>query len=451
MILNTEDFAENMIGTLPKFYLAEDLKYDNVLQKYLMSAFIGGSDDILKSINGVRNFSDPLKCPSEDLPTLCESWGITYDPSIPEMYQRKQLAYIGELYKRKGTFSCIKYLVRTVTGLDCDLMYSKDLQTGERKFDVVLIAQSIQDITTGKVQKDTYAIQRIVPRFLPFYLIPEVHYSSPRNPIPTPMKYIGERLSQYTRSDLTPNKQPINQFSNPDFSSGTDFWVEEGTDLSLSTIPIVGSSDLALRYIPRAGGNLNGLYQDIEVIYGDKLNLSFKFMSPIGGTTVKLLYTFYRKDNSVIHSILSDSLDLSIRNLWKKLKRVLYVSNKSCTRIRVRIYSDTPNVEIQMTSPIAYIGCDYSLVNVPNPKVLSKVPDVSSISLSWEEVKGASGYRVYYRVYGDSQWLFEDTISVSYTLMYLSGNKKYEIAVGTRTANGFNKIQESDIFSLTTL
>lgn len=453
MILSTEEFANNMINTLPEFYLAEDLKYDNVLRKYLMSAFVGGADDVLKSINGVRDFSDPLKCPSEDLPTLCESWGIKYEPSIPEMYQRKHLAYIGELYKRKGTFSCIKYLVRTVTGNDCDLVYAKDPKTGERSFNVTLIAQSVQDITTGKIQKDTYAIQRIVPRFLPFYLIPTVSYSSPKNPISTPMKYIGERLSQYVRGDLTPNKQPINQFLNPDFSSETESWIAEGSDLNLSTTLIVGTTNLALRYIPRTTSELNGFYQDIEVIYEDKLNLSFKFMSPVGGANIKLLYTFYRKDNSVIHSTLNDTLNLPTKNLWKKLKRTLYISNKSCTRVRIKVYSEIPDVEIQMTSPIAYIGCDHSLVNVPNPKVTNKASDSSSISLSWETVKSASGYRVYYRIPSDPdpQWIFEDTLKTSLTLNYLSNNKKYEIAVGTRTANGFNKIRESEIFSITTL
>ena len=33
MVLNTEEFAQNMLNTLPKFYLAEDIKQNNTLSE----------------------------------------------------------------------------------------------------------------------------------------------------------------------------------------------------------------------------------------------------------------------------------------------------------------------------------------------------------------------------------------------------------------------------------
>lgn len=449
MILNTNDFAQNMIRQLPEFYFVEDLKYDNVLRKYLMSAFVGGADDLLKSINGVRDFSDPLKCPSEDLPALCESWGIQYEPSISETYQRKQLAYIGELYRRKGTYSCVKYLVRTVTGCDCDLLYSKDSETGERKFNVILIAKSLQDINTGKIEEDTYAVQKILPKFLPFYLLPEVSYSSPRNPIPTPIRYTGERLSQYVRNDLTPQSSPINLLSNPDFSLGTSGWICDSTDtVNLKVSEVIGPSNLALSYIPITDSSPHGFYQDINVAYKDKLNLSFKFNCPKGGATVKLLYTFLRKDNTVIHSILCNQVDLSIKGLWKTLKRTLVINDIACVRVRVTICSDTPNLEVQMTLPVASVGCDSS-ISIENPTIVSKSVGNSKVDIKWGSVDRVSTYRVFYRISGEDYWVSEDISGISCTIDELTNGVTYEFAICSRTSNGFNTISDTDIFTLT--
>lgn len=230
MVLSNESFTKGMLSLLPAFYFSEDYKLGSPLEKYLTSVFMA-TKDIIANINGTPSLADPLKCPSEYLPTLCKSLGIDYIPTIEENYQRKFAANIGELYRRKGTYSAIEFLVRTLTGSDCELYYTKNSETGERALSVVIIVESILDINSGRIEHDKEIVRKYLPTQLPFYLVPSVSYANARTPLTSPTVHVGARLSMYSRQNLSATKG-ANLLSNTTFN---DDLVYGGYPVTVST------------------------------------------------------------------------------------------------------------------------------------------------------------------------------------------------------------------------
>ena len=99
------------------------------LKRYLSSLIEGGYSEVLKDISKLLDLIDPEKCPNEFLPLLCESFGLEYFEDIDPVYQRRFLANIGEMVKRRGTYAGVRYIVRVLTGYDVELEYLR----GEHK------------------------------------------------------------------------------------------------------------------------------------------------------------------------------------------------------------------------------------------------------------------------------------------------------------------------------
>lgn len=66
------------------------------------------------------------KCPIEFLPQLCAMYGYEYTLELPELFQRRLLKYIVELYKRKGTKSVVRFIARELSGYESEIIENKD-------------------------------------------------------------------------------------------------------------------------------------------------------------------------------------------------------------------------------------------------------------------------------------------------------------------------------------
>lgn len=158
---------------LPQIYRDMDTSLMTTPFKRYLSALIdGGYSEVLKDIDNLSNLVDPQKCPKEYLPLLCNSFGLTYFEDISPIYQRKFLQNIGEINHRRGTYSCVRFIAKVLTGLDVDLEYERT-STG-RHLTVTLLAKTIDDVNNMETSKAVIA--RYIGTQIPYYIT--VHINS---------------------------------------------------------------------------------------------------------------------------------------------------------------------------------------------------------------------------------------------------------------------------------
>lgn len=164
-MITPEMFFNNLYyRSLPQVYRDEDK--DLVLKRYLESLNEGGFKDVLYGENSIVNIVNPLKCPDSVLPVLSACYGLEYYPTIPAKYYRKMLSNIIELNRRRGTYSCLKYLCRVLTGMDITTSYVGSKTS--RVLYIDLIASSMQDV--ADMDLSVKVVNLFIKNFIPYYI-----------------------------------------------------------------------------------------------------------------------------------------------------------------------------------------------------------------------------------------------------------------------------------------
>lgn len=165
------DFFEKILyeRNLPKVYREYD-KPKLPLKRYLSSLNSGGYNIELKDINETLNYIDPEKCPDEYFPFLLESFGLTFYPDIDLKYQRRIVANIGGLNKRRGTYACVRFLAKILSGMECDLEYFRGEYLGQegRFLVVTLLAMTTEDISN--MSTSAFVMSRYIKEYIPYYI-----------------------------------------------------------------------------------------------------------------------------------------------------------------------------------------------------------------------------------------------------------------------------------------
>lgn len=162
---------------LPQIYRDEDSKIGFPLKRYLESLIEGGYCDSIEDIEGILSLIDPMTVPDAFFPYLCKSFGLTYFPDIDISYQRKFLANIGEINNRRGTFSCVQFLIRVLTGLSCELSYYEGEyggQDGNYLF-IELKARTMDEL--NKIETSMEVISNFIGTQIPYYVLPVISSS----------------------------------------------------------------------------------------------------------------------------------------------------------------------------------------------------------------------------------------------------------------------------------
>lgn len=155
---------------LPQVYRDEDKSLGLPLKRYLESLIDGGYRGTIEDIESMAYLVDPEKIPDKFLPYLCESFGLTYFPDIDTSYQRKFLMNIGEVIKRRGTFSSIHYMIRVLTGLESELsveMIEDDQGRNKYALNVVLLANSVEQLS--EIELSMKVVADYIQANVPFY------------------------------------------------------------------------------------------------------------------------------------------------------------------------------------------------------------------------------------------------------------------------------------------
>lgn len=149
---------------LPKIYRDADATVDYQLKRYLESLIEGGFCGSIEDIERVITLIDPETVPDKFLPYLYESFGLEYFPDIAVSYQRKFLLNIGELIRRRGTFSSVQFLIKVLTGLEAEL----SCESNELK--IVLLARTLEQI--DNIDMSMFVIGNFIQTQIPYFITP---------------------------------------------------------------------------------------------------------------------------------------------------------------------------------------------------------------------------------------------------------------------------------------
>ena len=187
---------------LPEVYRIEDLKQKPKLPlyRYLQSVAESAFKESISDIEGLMFLVDPKDCPEVFLPYLLKCFGFDYFEDIDPKYQRKLIASIGELVKRKGTCSGVRYLARVLTGLDARLS-TRDVD-GRNVLTVELLFDTLEQV--DNLDNDIKSVERYIEYFVPFWVLPVTVTSSIRVQELREKNYIGSAMTCYTSYNLVP-------------------------------------------------------------------------------------------------------------------------------------------------------------------------------------------------------------------------------------------------------
>lgn len=149
---------------LPQIYRDEDSKIGFPLKRYLESLILGGYSEAISDIEGLIKVLDLNESSESLFPYLYESFGLEYFPDIDPKYQRKFILNLGELVRRRGTFSCVHYLIRALTGLESELSLK------DNNLEILLLADSVEQIV--KMDVSIKVIGNYIRTQIPYYITP---------------------------------------------------------------------------------------------------------------------------------------------------------------------------------------------------------------------------------------------------------------------------------------
>ena len=198
MGITPNSLTEFLYKKLPHIYQEEDTKLKQPFKRYLESLVDGGYAESLKDIEGNLLLTDPSLIPEEFFPYLCESFGLEYFPDIDIKYQRRFLLNIGELNKRRGTFSSVHFLIRALTGLE------SDLSVNGNTLKIVLLAKTMEQI--DNIEPSRIVIGNYISTQIPYYITPEILSRVAVQPLYANF-YVGSAMRSSKKYTLTATRR----------------------------------------------------------------------------------------------------------------------------------------------------------------------------------------------------------------------------------------------------
>lgn len=166
-VMDSKTFSGKLYNTLPVMYHNADSMVDYALKRYLQVLSDGGYSFVVDELNGILNLNDPERTPSEVLGILFEQYGLPLFNGIPEVYLRKLLPILGDLYARKGATTVIEYLTSIISDVKTDIVISPDFLND---YHVDLRLEMDYDQTDARDLPDREQLLRIIKEFLPFFI-----------------------------------------------------------------------------------------------------------------------------------------------------------------------------------------------------------------------------------------------------------------------------------------
>lgn len=163
--LNSNKFGDILYNSLPEVYRTEDEKANFALKRYLQSLSEGGFAKVIEETNNLLTLVDSEKIDTKLLPILFKSYGFEIFNGVPEMYLRKLLPMVSELFSMKGSITSVEFLTSIISGVKSTIDVSESFNE-DHAVDVIL------EMDYGAEQSempDRQQLLRIIREFVPFF------------------------------------------------------------------------------------------------------------------------------------------------------------------------------------------------------------------------------------------------------------------------------------------
>lgn len=167
------DFSNYLYKQLPAYYRYRDIETEYTLERYLkcLGEYL---NVVFEETDDIKDLLDVEKMPSKFLPYYAKMFGIKIYDDISEDFQRKLLANIVPILKRKGTRDVIEFVARELTGYDVDITEGNEYAFKTWVDEVELPLGAKQSLTFAETQTIhyRYAGSELTSRFIVYV---EIH------------------------------------------------------------------------------------------------------------------------------------------------------------------------------------------------------------------------------------------------------------------------------------
>lgn len=168
--LSSNNFGDKLYNSLPEVYRKDDISVNYALKRYLQCLSDGGYSYVIEEINNLMNLVDPEKIDKSLLYLLFKAYGLEIFNGIPELYLRKLMPSVSDLFALKGSITAIEYLTSLITGVKVEIDVTHFPETHTIK---ILLEMDYEAEGRGDFP-NLSQIHRIIKEFLPFYVDSEV-------------------------------------------------------------------------------------------------------------------------------------------------------------------------------------------------------------------------------------------------------------------------------------
>lgn len=169
---DNKDFGLKIYNKFPPMYREDDAKVNFALKRYLQAVGDGGFKLAIDEWNGLLDIYNPSNIDYNMLSILYEQFGFDLFYGIPEEYLRYLLPRLSEAWKKKGSLSVVEFVVSALSGIKTSTEVISDAQDN-----IQLNVRLEMDFNMGTFFPDPVQFNRILTKFVPFYLDSTLIYS----------------------------------------------------------------------------------------------------------------------------------------------------------------------------------------------------------------------------------------------------------------------------------
>lgn len=162
--LNPSIFGEKLYNKFPALYRRSDEDVDYALKRFILALNDGGFSYVIQELNGILELCDPEKTPKDVLSIMFSQYGLNITHDFPEVFMRKLLPLVGDLYKRKGSIPAIEYIAACISNAKTNITV-EDYGLENPELTLRLEIDSARDSEAPSVDQ----LRNVVKEFIPFF------------------------------------------------------------------------------------------------------------------------------------------------------------------------------------------------------------------------------------------------------------------------------------------
>lgn len=175
----------------------------NHLLEELTYALTDPAIPLIRKIEQMYDLLDATNCPDWAVHVFYGNFGGEFYDGIDLSYQKRFLANVMDIIRKRGTYECVRYMTAVLTGMDVDLDYVEEYNDSgykDRTLKVSLKAKNLDQIKN--LEYSLAVISEFITEEVPFFISAVVMTEVYAQMLQCNL-YTGISLSQSGYQDLT--------------------------------------------------------------------------------------------------------------------------------------------------------------------------------------------------------------------------------------------------------